>query len=293
MDILETMMEQALEATLSRENLSDEVVNPNVVNAENVELAIEVSETTVPEALKENPKSLLVSEATSRFSSALWYEQIQNSSIVIAGIGGIGSWAVLLLARLNPKSIFMYDPDVVEMVNMSGQLHSHHQCGEDKINSMRNILNSIGYYYRAVGYSSRYDNTGRKEDIMICGFDNMEARKTFFNNWVRHIHYHNNPERCLYIDGRLSAESFQIFAIRGDDERAIEEYRNKWLFDDSEAEETICSYKQTSFMAAMIASTMVNLYVNHMANLCGPIIPRDVPFFTEYTAETMFTKTIM
>lgn len=187
----------------------------------------------------------------------------------------------------------MYDPDKVEMVNMSGQLHSHASCGDTKINSMQEILHSIGYYYKAIGYAIRYAFDSRKEDIMICGFDNMEARKVFFNNWMRHIVNHSNPENCLYIDGRLSAESYQIFAIRGDDHRAIEEYKTKWLFDDSEAEETICSYKQTSFMAAMIASTMVNLYVNHMANLCDPIIPRDVPFFTEYTAETMFTKTIM
>ena len=187
----------------------------------------------------------------------------------------------------------MYDPDNVEMVNMSGQLHAHSFCGDTKINSMQEILHSIGYYYRATGHTRRYNSDSRKGDIMICGFDNMEARKIFFNNWMRHVFSDSNPERCLYIDGRLSAESYQIFAIRGDDHRAIEEYKTKWLFDDSEAEETICSYKQTSFMAAMIASNMVNIYVNHMANLCDPIIPRDVPFFIEYTAETMFTKTIM
>ena len=285
MDILETMMEQALEATLSStETQSTEVIN---------DVIEEVTQSENIEELPENPKSLLVSEATSRFSGAIWYNAIQDSSIVVAGIGGIGSWLTLLLSRLNPKNIFMYDPDNVEMVNMSGQLHGYHYCGNAKIDSMQEILHSIGYYYRAIGHTHRYDSNSRKEDIMICGFDNMEARKIFFNNWIRHIFTNSNPKNCLYIDGRLSAESYQIFAIRGDDQRAIEEYKTKWLFDDDEAEETICSYKQTSFMAAMIASTMTNIYVNHMANLCDPIIPRDVPFFTEYTAETMFTKTIM
>ena len=46
-------------------------------------------------------------------------------------------------------------------------------------------------------------------------------------------------------------------------------------------------------MANMIASVMVNLFVNFVANQCNPIIPRDVPFFMEYTAETMFTKMIL
>ena len=284
MDILETMMEQALETTLSTETQSLEDINAAVE---------EVIQSRNIEELPENPKSLLVSEATSRFSSAIWYNAIQDSSIVLAGIGGIGSYVALLLARLSPKRISMYDPDTVEMVNMSGQLHSHNRCGDSKINSIQDIIQTIGYYFRAIGHTHRYNSNCNREDIMICGFDNMEARKIFFNNWIRHIFNHPNPEKCLYIDGRLSAESYQIFAIRGDDHRAIEEYKTRWLFDDNEAEETICSYKQTSFMAAMIASTMVNIYVNHMANQCNPIIPRDVPFFTEYTAETMFTKTIM
>ena len=84
-----------------------------------------------------------------------------------------------------------------------------------------------------------------------------------------------------------------MLSIQGNDERAIKEYEEKWLFSDAEAEETICSYKQTTFMANMIASVMVNVFVNFVANMCNPIIDRDVPFFISYNAETMFTKTIM
>lgn len=284
MDILETMMEQALEATLSNETQSIESINAIVE---------EIIQSENTERLPENPKSLLVSETTSRFNGAAWYDIILRSRIVLAGIGGIGSWTALLLSRLNPAGLYLYDSDVVEMGNMSGQLHSNQYCGDLKINSISNIINNIGCYYGTIGYNRFYNERDRTEDIMICGFDNMESRKLFFNKWYRRVLDSYDSSKCLFIDGRLNAESFQIFAIRGDDMRAIEEYNNKWLFSDDEADETICSYKQTSFMAAMIASTMVNLYVNHMANLCDPIIPRDVPFFTEYTAETMFTKTIM
>lgn len=90
----------------------------------------------------------------------------------------------------------------------------------------------------------------------------------------------------------MAAEEFQILSIQGDDERAIKEYQEKWLFSDDEAEATICSYKQTTFMANMIASMMVNVFVNFAANLSdpAPIIPRDIPFFISYSADTMFTK---
>lgn len=288
MDILETMMEAALEATLSTENTEE-------TTEENTEVT-ETTEETVDEEvelLKVNAQSLLVDEATSRFSSAIWYDAIKQSSIVIAGLGGIGSWVSVLIARMHPLSLVIYDPDTVEMVNMSGQLHSHNFCGESKTTSCANLNQSIGGYYRTTAYNRAYDSLSRTEDIMICGFDNMAARKIFFNKWLQRVQWSDYPEKCLYIDGRLSAESYQIFAIQGTDERAIKEYQEKWLFNDNEADETICSYKQTSYMAAMIASNMVNIYVNHMANQCNPIIPRDVPFFMEYTAETMFTKMIL
>ena len=132
---------------------------------------------------------------------------------------------------------------------------------------------------------------------MICGFDNMAARSTFYEKWKQKVLSYpagsDNRKKCLFIDGRLAAEEFQVLSIQGDDERAMVEYENKWLFSDSEAEETICSYKQTTFMANMIASVMVNVFVNFVANQCGPIIDRDVPFFISYDASTMFTKVEM
>ena len=289
MDILETMMEEALEATLSTENIEE---NTEETTEDNIE-AIEEATNEEVELIKSNAQSLLVDESTSRFSSAIWYDAIKLSRIVIAGLGGIGSWVSVLIARMHPERLVIYDPDKVEMVNMSGQLHSHNFCGKYKTTSCVNLNQNIGNYYHTIAHNRAYDNYSIAEDIMICGFDNMAARKTFFNKWLIHVDACLYPEKCLYIDGRLSAESYQIFAIQGTDRRAIQEYQEKWLFDDSEADETICSYKQTSYMAAMIASNMVNIYVNHIANQCNPIIPRDVPFFMEYTAETMFTKMIL
>lgn len=37
-----------------------------------------------------NSATLLVDEATSRFSSAIWYENIQKKTVILAGVGGIG-----------------------------------------------------------------------------------------------------------------------------------------------------------------------------------------------------------
>ena len=71
-----------------------------------------------------NSATLQLQESTSRFSGAVWYEAIQQKSIILAGLGGIGSYVAFLLARMQPARITMYDDDRVEAVNMSGQLYS-------------------------------------------------------------------------------------------------------------------------------------------------------------------------
>ena len=240
-----------------------------------------------------NSATLLVDEATSRFSSAIWYENIQKKTVILAGVGGIGSYVGFLLARMKPASMFIYDDDIVEAVNMSGQLYSQSDLGRLKVSALADMIRNYAGYSSVFAISERFTDESEASDIMICGFDNMVARRLFFNKWLSHVQSKPEEERknCLFIDGRLAAEEFQVLCIKGDDEYNINRYSNEYLFSDAEADETICSYKQTTFCANMIASYMVNLFVNFCANQCEPLIDRDLPFLTTYNAETMYLKT--
>lgn len=240
-----------------------------------------------------NSATLLVDEATSRFSSAIWYENIQKKTVVLAGVGGIGSYVGFLLARMKPTSMFIYDDDNVEEANMSGQLYGINDIGIAKVIALSNMIRDYANYNSVFAIKEKFTKETEASDIMICGFDNMSARKLFFNKWVNHAQSKPEEERkdCLFIDGRLAAEEFQVLCIKGDDTFNIDRYQREFLFSDSEADETICSYKQTTFCANMIASYMVNLFVNFAANQCNPLIDRDLPFLTTYNAETMYLKT--
>lgn len=244
-----------------------------------------------------NSQTITVDETTSRFSGAIWYEEIQKQTITLAGVGGVGSYVGFLLGRLKPQRLIIYDPDRVETVNMSGQLYGQTDVGSSKSVALSNMIRNYANYNNIVALNDRFDDNSEATDIMICGFDNMEARKVFYERWKQRVLSYptgsNDRKKCLFIDGRLAAEEFQVLSIQGNDDRAMKEYEGKWLFSDIEAEETICSYKQTTFMANMIASVMVNIFVNFVANQCNPIIDRDVPFFISYDASTMFTKVEM
>ena len=244
------------------------------------------------EAIPNNSESLLVNETTTRFSSALWYEEAKKNTIILAGLGGINSWTALLLSRLHPNSMHLYDDDKVEAINMAGQLYAATDIGSFKCYAISRKLSSYSDYYEANVYNCKYESTSPTSNIMICGFDNMGARKLFSNKWEEHVNNLNDEDKakCLFIDGRLSAEYLQIFCITGNDTYNRTRYKENFLFSDEEAEEAPCSYKQTSFCASMIGSLITNLYVNFCANRCNPLIERSLPFITEYNAETMFLK---
>jgi molybdopterin/thiamine biosynthesis adenylyltransferase len=258
------------------------------------------SATEVEEGEKEEEKiiipevspTLLIDETSSRFSSAEWFEEIKKTSAVVAGVGGIGSYVAFLLSRTKIGSINLYDDDNVEMVNLAGQLYSKDDVGRNKVAAIGGKMARYSDYYNTNTFYKKfvmdtYDNSL----IRICGFDNMAARRGFFINFVKRISESEHPEEYLFIDGRLDAENFQVFCFTGADKYLMEKYEREWLFDDTEAAPTICSMKQTSYCANMIASVIVNLVVNFIANKCNPLVPRELPFFTYYDAERMMFKT--
>lgn len=282
---------ESLEQTLSEEEARTVAIMPELPSSSEHKETVEPQE-EVP-IIPPNSPSLLVSESTSRFSSAVWYDAVRTKSILLAGVGGIGSYVAFLLSRMNPESITLYDPDIVETANMSGQLYGKKDVGFNKVDRMGEMMAEYSNYYKTVSIPERFDISCASQDIMICGFDNMEARKVFFHNWLQHVSSMPTEERkkCLFIDGRLAAEELQVFCITGDDEYHQIVYEKQHLFSDSEADATVCSYKQTSHCANMIGSLIVNLFVNFVANECEPLIPRDLPFLTSYDAEKMFFKT--
>lgn len=213
------MVDRTLVVTLDGSNLLHDAQNtgdaPVEIDEQGealLETALAAEEVVIPP----NSGSLLVDEATSRFSGAIWYSAIQSKTITLAGVGGIGSYVGFLLARLKPAGLYLYDPDIVEQANMSGQLYGNHDLGQGKVYALNKMMQEYANYYNTVAYQERFTEESEATDIMICGFDNMEARRLFFNKWTSRVLMlpENERGKCLFIDGRLAAEEYQVFAIK-------------------------------------------------------------------------------
>ncbi len=248
----------------------------------------------VPPLIHPNSPTLLIDDSTSRFSGTEWFHEIQKKSILIAGCGGIGSNLAFQLARMAPEKIVLYDNDIVETANMSGQLFSHDDVNQSKVSAISNMIHKYTSTQNVFAIQEPFTSNTEAGDIMMCGFDSMAARELFFASWYNHVLSKPAEERknCLYIDGRLSIDTLQVFCITGEDDEYMTQYNLKYLFSDSEADDTICSMKQTTYLACMIGSLMTNLFTNWVANSLNPIIPYDLPFFVEYDAQNMIFKTV-
>lgn len=238
----------------------------------------------------ENPE-ILEHSATDRFSAALWFDKVKEQCVTLIGAGGIGSHVALNLSRLDIRYLIIYDGDTVSIENMAGQLYCESSIGQKKSFALNRILYSFSNFYKTgiINYFYTDDNDASNlGKNVICAVDNMNTRKLVYSRWKDSVKGGNDG---IFIDGRLAAEKLQIFCITADDTFSQERYEMEWLFSDAEADETPCSYKQTTFTAYLIGGLITNLFVNYCANQCNPLIKRDLPFFTSYDASLMFLKT--
>lgn len=150
-----------------------------------------------------NSPTLLLDESTTRFSGAEWYNEIQKKRIIVAGQGGIGSNLSFQLARMHPAGLYLYDDDMVETVNMAGQLYARNDIGKSKVAAIADMITAYTNMQNVFAIKDKFTETTEAGDIMMCGFDNMKARKLFFDSWHNHVQNKPVEERkyCLYLDG--------------------------------------------------------------------------------------------
>lgn len=218
----------------------------------------------------------------SRFSDAPWFdsEMIQQFPLVIGGAGGIGSWSSLLLSRVG-FPIFLYDDDIVEEVNIAGQFYSPTHVGMGKVGAVKA---GIELYCGNVDITTEKKRVEKDDvmltDIMIACFDNMEARKVMFDEWLNAVEGGLiDASKALFIDGRMEAEIAQVFYITPD---KAEKYMKEALFDDAQVPDLNCSYKATSHNGAIIGGYITTGVLNHVANIRYNSKFRDVPYCIEY-----------
>ena len=231
-----------------------------------------------------------MSVTKSRFSDAPWFEDgaIKETPLLIGGAGGIGSWTAILLGRIG-FTLYLYDDDNVEEVNIAGQFYTMSDIGLPKVRAVKNNVELFTDNKNIYDMNMRVEADSVVTDYMISAFDNMEARKVMFDNWTKAMDDGLLGDNPIFIDGRMEAEVAQVYFVTTD---KIERYRET-LFDDDTVPDLNCSYKSTSHNGAIIGGVITSGFLNHLTNVKSGVAMRSIPFCMEYELPLLnFTKVL-
>lgn len=221
-----------------------------------------------------------------RFSDAPWFKLLKETPLLLIGAGGIGSWVAFCLSRIGCNYI-LYDMDTVEAHNLGGQLYGMSHIGQNKAQAISELSRTFSGNENTITVFGRYDKESMSNEVVITAFDNMAGRKIAFENWLELMaEDKENEKNYLFLDGRLLAEQYQVFAVTCDPKR-IEEYKRN-LFDDAEIPDVLCTLKSTTHCSMGIAHDMISVLTNFMTNRSYKMDIREVPFRIEKSID-LFT----
>lgn len=144
------------------------------------------------EVKDDNPYSRLF--ALQRMGIVENYEHIREVTVMIVGVGGVGSVAAEMLTRCGVGKLILFDYDKVELANMNRLFFRPEQSGMSKVEASKQTLEDINpdvefecYNYNITSndnyehFISRITEGGLKTnrvDLVLSCVDNYEARMT-------------------------------------------------------------------------------------------------------------------
>lgn len=139
-----------------------------------------------------NPYSRLM--ALKRMGIVENYEKIREITVLIVGIGGVGSVAAEMLTRCGIGKLLLFDYDKVELANMNRLFFQPDQAGMSKVDAAKNTLSFINPDVQFETYNvdiTKVDSfdlfldrirmgglNNKPVDLVISCVDNFEARMT-------------------------------------------------------------------------------------------------------------------
>jgi len=142
------------------------------------------------EVKDDNPYSRLM--ALKRMGVVANYEDIKKFTVVVVGIGGVGSVVAEMLTRCGIGKLILYDYDTVELANMNRMFYTPAHEGLAKVDAAKKSLQLINpdvhieTFNQNICTLQNYDSfldkiqtgslTGSSVDLVLSCVDNYAAR---------------------------------------------------------------------------------------------------------------------
>ena len=144
-------------------------------------------------------------------------EMLRNSTVMIFGVGGVGSYTVEALARAAVGHLILVDYDDISLTNINRQIHAlHSTVGEAKVEVMKRRILEINPEAKVEAIKEFYSEAdagrifGRKLDYVIDAIDTVSSKVSL-------------AKECLFrkiplissmgAGNRLTAENYRVTDI--------------------------------------------------------------------------------
>ena len=142
-------------------------------------------------------------------------QKLEQATVVICGVGGLGSNVAINLARAGIKKLSLVDFDSVEVTNLQRQQYKANQVGLPKAKALVENLKEITPYVELESYNEKIteaniDKFVKDADVVCEAFDNPEAKSMLVNEVLEKY-----PQKYLVAaSGMAGADSANSITTR-------------------------------------------------------------------------------
>lgn len=124
-------------------------------------------------------------KAINSFGFDIDWELLRSKAVTIAGVGGLGMIAAEMLARCGIGTLYLFDMDTVEIVNLNRLGFHLKDVGRPKVDVIAEYINQINVDVITETHDGDvmlfenediFENCVKKSDAVLMGVDNIPAR---------------------------------------------------------------------------------------------------------------------
>lgn len=149
-------------------------------------------------------------------------DSMRGIGINIIGVGAVGSFTALALAKMGFSNIKVFDHDKVEEHNISNQFYKLADIGKLKVEALAGMIKEFEDI-NIQTVPEKYTGDPRKSllpGIVISAVDSIAARQEIYK------HIKNKPQLSMYIDLRMSLEFGEIHVMNPNEPKDFEYYES-------------------------------------------------------------------
>lgn len=142
-------------------------------------------------------------------------EKLENSTVAVCGLGGLGSNISIALSRAGIGKLILIDYDIVDITNLHRQQYKASQIGMYKTEALAENLKEIAPYVELKTHTVKITDDNFEEllseaDVICEAFDNAEAKAMLVNGVLEKL----NTKYLVAASGMAGLDSANTISTK-------------------------------------------------------------------------------